>query len=228
MTFATEQGTVPVAAEKTHGKHHAEIVVFTRDAEGPGATGEVYNTLGLTDEFSDEQFDALFRALNPEALKATFGGDVVWKNGPRRAQMDSLTATALNEGRTSPVGDIPMQTVATMHIPDLDVFVGSTRPYTEMTVGRTTKWVFDRGREVYELLAPNGSVYVMQSASQAIDPDLTAERLPSLGQRQQRPDGWQYRVRTLDDELVVLAQRGDVEAHIVLDEFENNYQRVDN
>ena len=36
------------------------------------------------------------------------------------------------------------------------------------------------------------------------------------------PQGWQYRVRTLDEDLVVPA-RGD--AHIVFDEFEDNYQR---
>ena len=83
--------------------------------------------------------------------------------------------------------------------------------------------VFNRGREVYELVAPTGSVYVMQSCSQKVDPNLTVERLPTLGE--QLPDGWQYRARTLGQDLVVRAQRGQDEAHIVLDEFENNYQR---
>jgi hypothetical protein len=65
-------------------------------------------------------------------------------------------------------------------------------------------------------------VYVMQSMSRNVDPDLGIEQLPTLGQRLELPPGWQYRVRTLEEELVVPA-RGD--AHIVFDEFENNYQR---
>ena len=79
--------------------------------------------------------------------------------------------------------------------------------------------------ELYELVAPTGSVYVMQSCSQKDDPNLTVERLPTTGETLQPPDGWQYRARTLGQDLVVRAQRGQDEAHIVLDEFENNYQR---
>ncbi len=47
-------------------------------------------------------------------------------------------------------------------------------------------------------------------------------QLPSLGKRLQLAQGWQYRVRTLEEDLRVGAQ-GD--AHIVFDEYENNYQR---
>lgn len=228
MELTREQGTVPVAADNLRGMHHAEIVVFTRDPHGPSATGMVYNTLGLTDEVSDAEFDARFRALDPEVLKTTFHGDAVWMNGPRRALMDSFTAAALDEGRTTPVGPIPMRTVATVHVPDLDLFLDTRRPpYTEITVARTTEWVFNRGREVYELVAPNGSVYVLQSASQHVDPDLTLDKLPTLGERLRLPDGWQYRVRTLDQDLVVRAQRGGLEAHIVFDEYEDNFQQVD-
>jgi hypothetical protein len=57
-----------------------------------------------------------------------------------------------------------------------------------------------------------------------VDPDLTTEELATLGERLQLPEGWQYRVRTLDQDLLVGAH-GD--AHIVFDEFEDNYQRED-
>lgn len=87
--------------------------------------------------------------------------------------------------------------------------------------------MFARGQQVYELVAPTGNVHVMQSCSQHVDPSLTLEQLPTLGERLQLPEGWQYRVRTLDEDLVVRAQRGGGDAHIVFDELENNYQRVD-
>jgi hypothetical protein len=41
------------------------------------------------------------------------------------------------------------------------------------------------------------------------------------------PDGWQYRARTLDEDLVMVATYDDDSPNmIVLDEFENNYQRL--
>jgi hypothetical protein len=56
---------------------------------------------------------------------------------------------------------------------------------------------------------------------------LTLDKLPTLGERLQLPDGWEYRTRTLEEDLVVRARRGSAEAHIVFDEYENNYQRID-
>jgi hypothetical protein len=41
------------------------------------------------------------------------------------------------------------------------------------------------------------------------------------------PDGWQYRARTLDEDLVMAVTYDDDPPNmIVLDEFENNYQRL--
>ncbi|MFF4545709.1 hypothetical protein [Streptomyces sp. NPDC001435] len=48
------------------------------------------------------------------------------------------------------------------------------------------------------------------------------EQLPTLGERLQLPEGWQYHVRTLDEDLRASAH-GD--ARIVFDEYANNYQR---
>jgi hypothetical protein len=39
------------------------------------------------------------------------------------------------------------------------------RPYVERTIDRTTAWRSDGGRRVFELVAPGGRTYVMQSHS---------------------------------------------------------------
>jgi len=219
--------TSPSAPEKQslhlrdlRGKPHAEVVIIKRDTEGLGAVGICYNTLSLPDRLSDEQF----RGLDPDALKAEFGGDGIWMNGPRRAQMDEASAEVLDGGQVTSVGGIPMQIVAKVRIPDVRMFAGTRPAYAETEVERSTTWVFYAGQPVHELIAPDGSVYAMQSASLIKDPAL-AEQLPNLGERLQMPDGWTYRVRTPDQDLVVQARDGV--AHVVLDEFENNYQRED-
>jgi hypothetical protein len=91
-------------------------------------------------------------------------------------------------------------------------------------VRRTTVYVWDQDREVYELVAPDGTSYVMQSYSLAVDPTLTEAGLPALGARLQLPDGWLYRVRRLEEEWALAV---DGEAHLVQDELENSYQRVE-
>ncbi|MFH8769534.1 hypothetical protein [Streptomyces sp. NPDC017958] len=175
---------------------HAEIIVFTKDADGPGATGVVYNTLGLPVDFTDEQF----RALNPAALAAEFHGDAVWMNGPRRALMDAATAELRDAGRVTSVEGIAMHTVADIHVPDLQMFLSAKRPpCTQFTVGRTTQRLFRKGSEIHELVSPEGHQYVMQSLSRHVDPDLNVEQLPTLGERLQLPEGWQYHVRTLEE-----------------------------
>ena len=220
MTAPSTPENVSLHLRDLRGKPHAEVVIIKRDAEGLGAVGICYNTLSLPDRVSDEQF----RALDADALKAEFGGVGIWMNGPRRAQMDEASAEVLDSGRITSVGGIPMQTVAKVRVPDVRMFAGKRPAYTDTEVERSTTWVFRAGWPVHELVAPSGSVYAMQSASLIRDPDL-AEQLPNLGERLQTPDGWTYRVRTLDQDLVVQARDGV--AHVVLDEFENNYQRED-
>jgi hypothetical protein len=220
MTAPSTPQNVSLHLRDLRGKPHAEVVIIKRDTEGLGAVGICYNTLSLPDRLSDEQF----RALNADALKAEFGGDGIWMNGPRRAQMDEASAEVLDGGQVTSVGGIPMQTVAKVRIPDVRMFAGRRPAYIETEVERSTTWVFHAGQPVHELAAPDGGVYAMQSASLIKDPNL-AEQLPNLGERLHMPDGWTYRVRTPDHDLVVQARDGV--AHVVLDEFENNYQRED-
>ena len=88
---------------------------------------------------------------------------------------------------------------------------------------------FDAGTEVYELVSPEGTVFVMQSASLMVDPHNTVDKLPTLGDRLSLPEGWRFMVRTLEEDLVMpVTYSDDPPNTIVLDEFENNYQRLRN
>ena len=78
-------------------------------------------------------------------------------------------------------------------------------PYTDRTIARSNTWRWKRGRTVFELVAPGGDVYVMQSYAQIKDPTLTLAKLRSLGRRLKLPSGWRYRTRRLTRELVLSA-----------------------
>jgi hypothetical protein len=97
-------------------------------------------------------------------------------------------------------------------------------PIRSRKVQRTTVWVYDAGKPVYELVDPQGHVYDMQSFSgQKVD--QTIESLATLGQRLHVPDGWTFRSRVLTSELQLTAVGGV--AHVVQDDLANTYTRDD-
>lgn len=220
--------TVTISAGNLRGVHHGEVLALTKDPDGSGGSGVYYNSLGVADGLSNEEFDERFQALDPEQLKEQLGGDVIRFNGPRRSMMSRCTAVAFDGGKTHMIGGLPMHLYGVFVVPDLSAFSSGTQaPYTEFVSKRSTTWFFDAGEEVYELVSPTGSVYVMQSASLMVDPGNTVDRLAGLGERQSRPEGWTFRARTLEAELEVRADAHEHPAMVVLDEFENNFQRID-
>ena len=96
-----------------------------------------------------------------------------------------------------------------------------TGPYTEVHVDRGAVFFFDAGKPVYELVSPDGTAYVMQALCVGVDPTITEASLPGLGDRLSLPDGWSYRTRILDEELVV--DTTATVATVLQDELENSY-----
>jgi hypothetical protein len=202
--------------EQLHGARYGEVLLVSGRLNRIEAT--VYNTLGLND-----CPDALWRALDPEAIKEEYEARAVILNGPRYFLMDKI-AIADPGKEIFQFGGLQMRRLATVPLPLTALLGGLNRdPYTENRVRRTTIYVYERGREVYELVAPDGTSYVMQSYSLQVDPVLSEADLPALGERLHLPDGWRYRVRHLPEEWQL---RVDGEARVIQDELENSYQRV--
>ena len=197
-----------------HGSHlhdarYCEILVLR--GTPPSATVTVWNTIGLNTCPAKwwRKFDAASLARE---LHATF----VVLNGPRHFLMDSATAS------TGPVRSFhgqKMRKVATIPIHSNADLVQT--PYTDRTIDRTNTWEWKRGRAVFELIAPGGDVYVMQSYAQIKDPKLTLRKLGSLGKRLKLPLAWHYRVRKLRKPLVLRA-RGS--ATVLQDDLQDTYQ----
>jgi hypothetical protein len=130
-------------------------------------------------------------------------------------------------GEVASFEGLEMRHLATVQLP-AGSLVGDNlegQSYTENTIERETEYVFRAGWPVYELISPDGQVYVMQSYSQMVDPALTQGDLSTLGDRLDLPEGWRYRVRELDEDLTVLTVGGL--AHVIQDDLKNTYQRVD-
>ncbi len=197
-----------------HDSRYCEVILLV--IAGGVVDAEVWNSLGL-----GECPDDAWEALDPAALAEEAGVSMVVLNGPRHFLMDRIEnlGEASDEVRT--FGGIPMQLGATFSAPLSGL---ADTPWTEREITRDTLFTFDAGREVYQLVNPEGRLFTMQSYSLAEDPSLTVGALAALGGQLDLPEGWTYAAVTLDAERVVAS--GGL-AVVVQDELKNTYQLSD-
>ena len=211
-TATAAAGPASAAIREASGLHDARYceIIELRGAP-PDATATVWNTIGL-----NRCPSAWWTALDAGALARELGTSVVVLNGPRHFLMDSARAQtggvrSFHGERLRKVATVPIRTAADL----------AQTPYTDRTIERRNTWHWNRGRRVFELVAPGGTTYVMQSFAQIRDPRLTLRRLPSLGRRLDLPAGWRFRTRRLRCDLVLKA---DGKATIIQDDLLNTYQ----
>jgi hypothetical protein len=199
----------PRVADGLHDARYCEII----EVKGlpPDAQAVVWNTIKLNKCPAKD-----WEAFDAAELAEELGDTAVILNGPRHFLMDSVTATT---GRVRSFHGMRMRKVATIPLRTADDL--TQRLYADRTIERNNTWVWKKGRTVFELVAPGGDTYVMQSYSQIVDPDLKEAGLPKLGKRLDLPPGWRYRTRKLKKELALVAKGT---ATILQDDLQNTYQ----
>ncbi len=205
--MAAQERTVP----DMRGVRYGEVLALFLREEGLEA--EVYGTQLLNDCPQE-----LWETLDAAAIAEEMGAVMVKLNGPRYWTLDALGAkVAVIEPVFRDFNGITMRRIATVAVGDLS----SVGPYREMKVNRGAVFFFDAGSRVYELVAPDGTAYLMQAYCVGVDPTLTEADLAGLGDRLALPEGWTYRTRLLDEEVVVDTTASI--ATVLQDELENSY-----
>ena len=207
MTDAASQRLI----DHMRGVRYGEVLaMFLRDT---GLEAEVYGTQMLNDCPQE-----LWDTLNADEIAKDMGAVFVKLNGPRYWLLDGLgSKVAVVDPVFKDFNGIQMRRIATIPI-GADFAAG---PYTIRNVNRGAVFFFDAGKTVYELVDPDGRAFVLQARCVGVDPNMTEESLATLGERLALPEGWSYRTRVLDAELVV--DTSATLATVVQDEFENTY-----
>ena len=207
MTDAASQRLI----DHMRGVRYGEVLaMFLRDT---GLEAEVYGTQMLNDCPQE-----LWDTLNADEIAKDMGAVFVKLNGPRYWLLDGLgSKVAVVDPVFKDFNGIQMRRIATIPI-GADFAAG---PYTIRNVNRGAVFFFDAGKTVYELVDPDGRAFVLQARCVGVDPNMTEESLATLGERLAFPEGWSYRTRVLDAELVV--DTSATLATVVQDEFENTY-----
>ncbi len=203
--------TTPPA--ELRGVRYCEVLIAA--SKGLRVALDVYNTIGL-----NECPQAEWAELDAAALNRELHADRVLLNGPRYWTIDRLEGSRLLDPTPRSFHGLAMRLAGRLELSAAEA-LGKREPYTRHDVVRTTTWIFEAGKPVYELLDREGHVYEMQSFSvQHAEQSLAT--LATLGERLKPPSGWSFRTRVLDGELRVTAVDGV--AHIVQDDLENTYQ----
>jgi hypothetical protein len=191
------------------GKRYGEVLLVTVGESGPQAT--VYNTFPLNDCPAE-----LWDALNAEVIAERNGTVAALLNGPRYWLMSSIGKLHREALEHSTFGGLEMIRQATVGLASMN-----PAPYNVNQVDRKAVFTFDAGREIYELVDPDGRRWVMQTFSQTIDPALTLADLPGLASRLKLPQGWSYQTRTPSTPLVV--ETTGQPACVTQDDLANSY-----
>lgn len=193
------------------GVRYGEVLaVFARDGR---FEAEVFGTQLINDCPQE-----LWETLDANAIAAEMGALAVKLNGPRYWTLDGF---GLKVAVVDPVmrdfNGITMRRIATVDLGEIP----KLGPYTETKVNRGAIFFWDAGQTVHELVNPDGFAYVLQALCIGVDPEMSPETLLTLGDRLALPDGWSYRTRILEEELIV--DTTATIATVLQDEFENSY-----
>ena len=191
------------------GKRYGEVLLVRVAESGPEAT--VYNTFPLNDCPAE-----LWDRLDAQAIADENGAAAALLNGPRYWLMSKIGKQRREDQEHKSFGGIEMIRQASVKLASMN-----PAPYNVNQVDRKAIFVFDAGREIYELIDPEGKRWVMQTWSQTVDRALALADLPALASRLSLPAGWRFEPRTPSTPLRV--ETTNTEACVTQDDLANSY-----
>lgn len=207
MTSDKPERLVPDMRNVRYGE---VLGVFARDGH---FEAEVFGTQLINDCPQE-----LWETLDATEIAAEMGAIGVKLNGPRYWTLDAFgQKVAVAEPVLRDFNGITMRRIATVDLGEIP----KLGPYNETKVNRGVIFFWDEGQTIHELINPEGHAYVMQALCTGVDPTMSPESLLTLGERLELPDGWSYRTRVLEEELIV--DTTSTIATVLQDEFENSY-----
>ena len=213
----------PFTFKDVRGHRYTEMFLIGGNAITKDLKANVYNTWGLNGGATtgDSCPAALLDKVDVKLVKEHSGVLASFKNGPRRWTLDWFEGAT---GKELDFNGMKARWVNWLDLKGLSLEPGGGN-YKYITVGRHTRFGFDKGKHVFILDDPEGNAWVMKSFSLITHSDQRFEELGTLGSRLTLPPGWKFRAPVLEQELVLTPDKDGI-AHITQDDFGNTYDRA--
>lgn len=177
----------------------------------------VYDTLGL-----NECPEAVWSKINRSVVKKATESSSVHLIGPRFWVVDGFKYSHLINPLIKQMDGLTMREAGVLHIRILNLLRASL-PYYKHEVTRHITWTYQADKPVYELIDPNGEVFVMQSYS-IQKKAQTQNTLTELGTQLKLPKGWTFKTGVIN-KAETLETINNI-AIVVQDSFDNTYQKA--
>lgn len=198
--------------DNIRGKRYCEVIVAKNRW-----TLYVYNSFGLND-----CPPKLWRKMTTEGIQKETHASWIKLNGPRYWLIDGFKSSSMLSNEHKVFGGLEMREAGVLHIGLSEMMKGAA-PYLTHTVHRHTTYVFRANSRIYELINPQGKVFVMQSYSVQKHPQTEAS-LSNLGSQLKLPAGWKFKTGMLTSEKHLTAV--DDKAIVIQDNYSNTYQEA--
>ena len=220
-----KDGAVECKFDNLMGTRYTEILLVFGNGLTHKVTAGVYNTMGLNGANpaggGDSCPAALVDNLDLAKVAEDNGALKVIKNGPRLWTVDHVVGKL---GKERDFQGLKARWVMWFPIPERFLKGAMENPYGVMDALRDTSMVIRKGSRAYILDDPQGTTWVMKSASLIVDPNQKFEDLKNLGSRLKLPTGWKFRSPILEQDLVFMSDNG--KAQITQDDLGNTYDRM--
>ncbi len=180
----------------------------------------VWNTTSVGD-CPPEKFDPIL-ADKGERIKQASGARQVWLNPRRHWTFNEIWAYEV--GNIRDFEGVQALWMGVAGAEDAQKAVGGGHYHPGNIVAHRA-FKFNKESTVYLLDMPDGKVLVMQSWTDHFNKGETAENLKDLGSHfKLLPPGWKFRVKVLDQDLMIAPKAPPYYAWVTQDEFWNTYQ----
>ena len=200
---------------------YEEIDLFAKDPLKKIVYVSVYNTTGLNggDNSHNSAPAALVQKLDPKKIAKQYQALSVRIAAPYRWTVDWL---ADRVGAIRNFDGLNAQWMGNSPAPRVMASAkGVSTAYRTTLPAITAAVGFKKGSEVYLLDDPKGRTWVMVSYTNKEMPDLTIDKLDSLGDLLKLPQGWKFRTATVAKELILEPKAGF--AGVIQDDKGNVY-----
>lgn len=219
------EGAVNGRVENMHRVRYIEMFLAAKEAATGNLVAACYNTMygdwGIP-ESKDTAPQELVEGIDFDALKAEYNLLGASLNGPKIWTPDWSEAMI---GKVRDFNGIKAPWVAQLNMKTAGP-VAETTPYEPMTIFRKSRLGWPAGTKVMLLDDADGNTWILKGFQLGLTPRFSYEDFVANGATyfEKLPDGWSFRVVTLESELIEDAPDGLVT--IMSDEFFNVYDKT--
>jgi hypothetical protein len=194
--------------DNLRGYRYEEIDLFAKDALKKVPYVSMYNTTGLNggEDSHDSAPKSLSDQLDPKKIAKRFQAISVAISPPRYWTVDWLIDRV---GIVRNFDGLDAAWMGNSQAPAAELSAKPTsEAYRARLVASSLILGFKKGSEVYLLDDPKDRTWVMISFSTKDVPDMTIDKLESLGDLIKPPQGWRFRTAILNKDMILESKGG--------------------